>query len=130
MFQMHPSKFYLCQLRIFLHFRCDWLIISLTFFLSKAPATRSNIVKRTLPNIVIRTLLTMLDTHINFLKHVTFTTLLKGRRHVSTFVVCTLEKMFDRNHNILPTKNIGTRHQTCMLHDLTLLIQQMFYNND
>ena len=33
------------------------------------------------------------------------TTLLKGRLHASTFVVC-WEKMFDRNQNILPTKNV------------------------
>ena len=36
--------------------------------LCKATATRCNIVRRTRPNIVIRTLLTMLDTHITLLE--------------------------------------------------------------
>ena len=40
-----------------------------------------------------------------------------------------LEEMFDWNQNIISTIMLNKRHQTCMLHVLTLLIQQMFYNN-
>ena len=60
------------------------------------------------------------------------TTLLKGHLlyivHASTLFRGMLEKMFDQNQNILPTKMLNKRHQTCILHIVTLLIQQMFYN--
>ena len=56
------------------------------------------------------------------------TTLLKGRLHVSTFVVC-WRKCLIEIKTFFQQKMLNQRHQTCMLHVLTLLIQQMFYNN-
>ena len=56
------------------------------------------------------------------------TTLLKGRLHASIFVVC-WRKCLIEIKTFFQQKMLNKRHQTCMLHDLKLLIQQMFYNN-
>ena len=56
------------------------------------------------------------------------TTLLKGRLHASTFVVC-WRKCLIEIKTFFQQKMLNKRHQTCMLHVLKLLIQQMFYNN-
>ena len=56
------------------------------------------------------------------------TTLLKERLHASTFVVC-WRKCLIEIKTFFQQKMLNKRHQTCMLHVLTLLIQQMFYNN-
>ena len=55
------------------------------------------------------------------------TTLLKGRPHASTFVVC-WRKCLIEIKTFFQQKMLNKRHQTCMLHVLTLLIQRMFYN--
>ena len=56
------------------------------------------------------------------------TTLLNGRLHASTFVVC-WRKCLIEIKTFFQQKMLNKRHQTCMLHVLTLLIHQMFYNN-
>ena len=123
----------------------------------KALATRCNIVRRTLPNIVIRTLLTMLDTYIQHCwKHVT----LVSQRYEGVCLVCVLETRplklwlvfsiqrcwkggYTPQHLLYVGENVWSkskhssnkkkmcnkRHQACVLHVLTLLIQQMFFNN-
>ena len=123
---------------------------------AKALATRYNVVRRTQPSIFMRTLLTMLDIHITLLETCHFsrttlqmydgicfvfvlatgpltliglcnTTLLKGQLHASTFVVC-WRKCLIEIKTFFQQKMLNKRHQTCMLHVLTLLIQQMLYN--
>ena len=52
----------------------------------------------------------MLDTHITLFETRDFSlrnTIIAERAATRFNFCCMLEKMFDRNHNILPTKNVG-----------------------
>ena len=64
----------------------------------------------------------MLDTHITLFETRDFslrnTTLLKGRLHVSTFVVCWRKCLIEIT-TFFQQKMLETRHQTCMLHVLS-----------
>ena len=57
------------------------------------------------------------------------TTLMKGRLHTSIFVVCWRKCLIEIKTFFQQNWMFNKRHQTCMLHVLTLLIQQMFYND-